>query len=56
MREKVVSVVIKRDSTEELFNFEKIKNAITRSADRVNYKFTQKEYDKIKSLIDIEMI
>ena len=55
MREKIVTTVIKRDNTEELFDFEKIKIAITKSADRVNYKFTQKEYDKIKSLIDIEM-
>ena len=55
MREKIMISVIKRDSTEELFDFEKIKIAITKSADRVNYKFTEKEYDKIKSLIDIEM-
>ena len=54
VKDKVVKVT-KRDGTTEDYNFEKIKIAITKSADRVNYKFTKKDLNKIKSFVDLEI-
>lgn len=48
-------VVKKKKGVIEDFNFEKIVNAISKSADRIGHKFTKKEIKKIKSLILIEI-
>lgn len=47
--------VVKRNNTKERFGFKKIDEAITKSASRVNEKFTIKQKKKIKSFIEIEL-
>ena len=55
LKDKNVTKIIKRDKTVEDYDFDKIKIAITKSADRINHKFTQKDLKKIKSLVSIEV-
>lgn len=56
MREKIISVqIIKRDNTVEDYNFEKIKTAISKSANRINHKLSNKEIKKLKTLVEIEL-
>lgn len=56
MKEKNLNVqIIKRDNTIEDYNFEKIKTAISKSANRINHKLSDKEIKKLKTLVEIEL-
>lgn len=43
--------IIKKDGTEESFQFEKIRRAVTKSAERVAIVFEEKEYEAISSCV-----
>lgn len=47
--------VIKKDGTIEKYDFNKIKNAINKSAERVMHKFTEKEYEDIRLYVEISL-
>jgi ribonucleoside-triphosphate reductase (formate) len=47
--------IIKRNGTTEIYNFEKIIEAIKKSANRINYKFSKKDYLKISTIINMEL-
>lgn len=47
--------VIKRNGTREVYNFEKVIEAVKKSADRVNYTFTKKDLKRIKTIINMEI-
>ena len=47
MESEVKRYIIKKDNTLELYDNKKIIAAITKSASRVMYTFTQEEYDKV---------
>ena len=45
-------VVIKKDGTKQDFNPEKIKKAITKSADRVLINLSEKQKDEIVNIVE----
>ena len=45
--------IIKKDGTREEFNAEKIVRAVSKSADRVMYKFTDEEIEKELYKVDL---
>ena len=44
--------VIKKDGTKEDFNIDKVIKAVTKSADRVMYKFTEGDIKNITSIVN----
>ena len=51
----MVVKVIKRNGTNEDYDFNKIVSAINKSADRVNYSFTKKDLKRIKTILSMEI-
>ncbi len=45
-------IVIKKDGTQEIFDFTKIRNAVLKSADRVNINLTDNDFSKLEGLIN----
>lgn len=48
--------IIKKDGTLEQYNFEKIKNAVSKSAERVMEKLTTEDWLKIKEKIESQLV
>lgn len=44
-------VIIKKDGTNQPFNIDKVIKAVTKSAERVMYTFSEEEIDKIKKIV-----
>lgn len=45
-------IVIKKDGTEQPFNIDKVIKAVTKSAERIMYTFSEEEVEKIKKIVN----
>ena len=46
--------IIKKDTSLAPYDFSKIKNAVTKSCDRVNVKFTDEDWESLRSIVEEE--